>query len=91
VKRVLICSFVAVVSGLSGSYLGGQFTQASRRGQCQGVPWGFQSVCTVVVTPAALWRGSTVGLWVGSILGAFAGGLATRKGTGERGDVTGEE
>lgn len=86
---MLVCSFVAVVSGLSGSYLGGQISMASGTGQCQGVPAGFQSVCTVVVTPAALWRGSTAGLWVGSILGAFAGGLATRKGAGERGDVTG--
>ncbi|MCU0517985.1 MAG: hypothetical protein MUC60_14190 [Oscillatoria sp. Prado101] len=80
-----------MVSGLSGAYLGGQITQASRRGQCQGVPWVFESVCTVVVTSAALWRGSTAGLWVGSILGAFAGGLATHKRTGERGDVRGEE
>ncbi len=88
---MLICSFVAVVSGLSGSYLGGQVSMASRTGQCQGVPWGLQSICRVLVMPDALWRGSTAGLWVGSILGAFAGGLATRKGVGEREELRREE
>lgn len=78
-KRVLICSFVAIASGLFGAYLGGQISVADRTNQCQNYPWGLKSFCSILVTPGAAMQGSTTGLWVGTILGAFIGGLATHK------------
>ncbi|MBD2040742.1 hypothetical protein [Microcoleus sp. FACHB-672] len=78
-KRTLICSLVAIASGLFGAYLGGQISVVDRTNQCQTLPQGFKSVCALLVTPEAAMRGSTTGLWVGTIVGAFVGGLATHK------------
>jgi uncharacterized protein YneF (UPF0154 family) len=83
-KRTLICTFVALASGLFGGYVGGQLNMAAHHQQCQAreqglsIP-GFPAICQAWVTPGAIWQGSTSGLWVGTILGAFIAGLATRK------------
>ena len=84
-KRVLICSFVALASGLFGAYAGGQINIISHQQQCDAktrqllsVP-GLNYICKAWVTPGAIWQGSTTGLWVGTIVGAFIAGLATRK------------
>jgi hypothetical protein len=83
-KRTLICTFVALASGLFGGYVGGQLNMAAHHQQCQAkeqglsIP-GFPAICQAWVTPGAIWQGSTSGLWVGTVLGAFIAGLATRK------------
>jgi len=84
-KRTLICTFIALASGLFGGYIGGQLNMVAHNQQCdtkenQGlsIP-GVQSICKAWVTPGAIWQGSTSGLWTGTILGAFIAGLATRK------------
>lgn len=78
-KRALICSLVAIASGLFGAYVGGQFSVTKRIHQCQSLPAGLKNVCGVLMTPEAAMRGSTTGLWVGTILGAFAAGVATHQ------------
>lgn len=78
-KRTLICSLVAIASGLFGAYVGGQISVVDRTNQCQTLPEGFKSVCALFVTPEAAMRGSSTGLWVGTIFGAFVGGLATHQ------------
>ncbi len=77
-ERVLICTFIALASGLFGSYLGGQLSVVARTDECKTHQWGLNTICTAFITPVAAWQGSTTGLWVGTILGAFIGGLATR-------------
>ena len=84
-KRVLICTFIALVSGLFGGVMGGQISMAVVSYQCNikakqtfPIP-GVNTICQALVTPRSLWEGSTTGLWTGTILGAFAGGLATHK------------
>jgi hypothetical protein len=84
-KRVQICTFVALASGLFGAYLGGQMNVIARTQQCQDLiklklP-GKERLCRIGVTPLALWQGSTSGLWVGVVLGAFVGGVVTREQT----------
>lgn len=85
-KRILITTLIALSSGLFGAYLGGQTSTIARTQQCdagakQVLPLEglLKPVCQAVVTPGALWQGSTTGLWTGMILGAFIAGLATRK------------
>ena len=92
-KRVFICTFTALVSGLFGAYVGGQINAIAHNHQCdvgarQGlsIP-GLNALCKAWNTPFALWEGSTTGLWTGTILGAFIGGLATRQ-TSEETDAT---
>ena len=84
-KRVFICTFTALASGLFGAYVGGQIKAIAHNHQCdvgtrQGlsIP-GLNTLCKAWNTPFALWEGSTTGLWTGTILGAFIGGLATRQ------------
>lgn len=82
-KRVQICTFVALASGLFGAYVGGQMNVIARTQQCQDLiklklP-GKERLCRIGVTPLALWQGSTSGLWVGVVLGAFVGGVVTRE------------
>jgi len=83
-KRVLICTFVALTSGLSGAYLGGKINLLAHQNQCNQNTKQYlflpkiNQVCKAWVTPKAVWQGSTTGLWMGTILGAFVGGLATR-------------
>ena len=78
-KRVRICTFVALASGLISSYVGGQMSMKAHIYKCQTQPWGLKTVCNAWVVPGAIWQGSTTGLWVGWILGAFVSGLATHK------------
>lgn len=77
-KRILICTFVALASGLFGSYVGGQINWFVRTAQCQNQPEGWNHICRAWQTPGALWQGSIAGAWTGTILGAFIAGLATR-------------
>jgi len=78
-KPILICTFVVLLSGAFGSYIGGQIALIVRSQKCQNQPWGFKEVCTAWVTPGALWEGGTTGLWTGTVLGAVIGGLVTRQ------------
>lgn len=77
-KRILICTFVALASGLFGSYVGGQINWFARTAQCQNQPEGLNHICRAWQTPGALWQGSIAGAWTGTILGVFIAGLATR-------------
>ena len=87
-KRVLVCTFVAIASGLAGAYLGSQVNLAAQTAQCNRSIVGSQSqqnsllsgattLCQTWVTPFALTEGGLTGLWCGMILGAFFAGLAT--------------
>lgn len=87
-KRVLVCTFVAIASSLTGAYLGGQGNLAAQAAQCDrlsvGSPYrqnpllsGATALCQVWVTPFALTEGGLTGLWCGMVLGAFFAGLAT--------------
>lgn len=78
-KRVLICTFAALVSGVFSAYVGGQVSLQSHSHKCQTQPWGLKEVCKTWVAPGAIWQGSTTGLWMGWVLGAFVSGLATHK------------
>lgn len=78
-KRILICTFAALASGLFSSYVGGQISLKVQSQKCQTQPWGLKTVCNAWVAPGAIWQGSTTGLWVGTLLGALISGLATRK------------
>ena len=75
---------MALTSGLSGAYLGGKINLLAHQNQCNQNTKQYlllpkiNQVCQVLVTPNAVWQGSTAGLWMGTILGAFVGGLATR-------------
>ncbi len=77
-NRVLICTFLALTSGLVGGYISGQITSILHSQKCQNQGWLLKGVCASV-TPVAIWQGSTTGLWTGTVLGAFAGGLVTRQ------------
>jgi hypothetical protein len=77
-KRMLICTFGAVVSGCFGAYIGGQVSWQAHKLNCQTQPWGLNTVCQAWVAPGAIWQGSTTGLWMGGILGALLSGLVTR-------------
>jgi len=81
-KRVLVCTFGAIASGLLGLYLGGRGnlelqTQKCDRGSLN-LP-GAKNLCQMWVTPFALTDGSITGLWCGMVLGAFFTGLATHQ------------
>jgi len=77
-KRMLICTFSALASGLFGFYVGGQISAIARSQQCQNQTWLFRDACKTLTTPGAFWQGSTTGLLVGTILGAFISGTFTR-------------
>ena len=87
-KRVLVCTFVAIASSLTGAYLGGQVNLATQTAQCDGLRVGSPyreipflseatALCQLWVTPFALTEGGLTGLWCGMVLGAFFAGLAT--------------
>jgi hypothetical protein len=78
-NRLLICTFLALTSGLLGGYMGGQMRSMLHNQKCQNPNWGLKMMCHAWVTPAATWKGTTTGLWTGTILGAFAGGAITYK------------
>jgi F0F1-type ATP synthase membrane subunit c/vacuolar-type H+-ATPase subunit K len=77
-KRILICTFVALASGVSSAYIGGQISLKAHTYSCQTQPWGLKAGCNALIAPRAIWQGSTTGLGVGLVLGAFISGLATR-------------
>ncbi len=77
-KRILICTFAALTSGILSSYIGGQISLKVHSQKCQTQPWGLQTICNAWVAPGAIWQGSTTGLWLGILLGALVSGLATR-------------
>ena len=79
-KRVLVCSFVAIASGLTGAYFGGQGNLVAQIERCDRQAFllpGATNLCQVWITPFAWTEGSLTGLWCGMILGASAAGLAT--------------
>ncbi|MBD2666587.1 hypothetical protein [Richelia sinica] len=78
-KRILICTFLALTSGLGGAVMGGQITVLLHSQKCQNQSWGFKEMCHALITPGATWQGSTGGIWTGTVLGAFVGGLVTKK------------
>lgn len=82
-KRVLMCTFVALVSGFGGAYMGSQISLKAHSHNCQTQPWGLKAVCNVQVVPT-IWQGSTTGLWLGLVLGAFISGLATHSSGNEQ-------
>ena len=84
-KRVIICTFTAIASGLGSAYMGGYINNLAHNNQCDvqakqslSLP-GLNILCKAWVTPGAILQGSTTGLWMGTVLGAFIAGLATRK------------
>ncbi|MBO3459316.1 hypothetical protein G7B40_007365 [Aetokthonos hydrillicola Thurmond2011] len=78
-NRALTCTFSAILAGLFGGYISGQITLSLRTQQCQNQPWGLKEVCSVMVTPGAIWEGSTTGIWTGTLLGAFVSGVVTHE------------
>lgn len=78
-NRVLICTFLALLSGCLSGYIGGQISLALHSRKCQNQAWGLKHMCNAWETPGAIWKGSTTGLWTGTILGAFFSGLATKQ------------
>lgn len=78
-KRVIVCTFVALMSGFFGAYIGGQINLRADNHSCQTQPLGWREVCNAWVAPKAIWQGSTTGLWMGLLLGAFFSGLATHQ------------
>ncbi len=88
-KRILICTFVALVSGVSSGYIGGQISLKAHSYSCQTQPWALKAGCNAWVAPRAIWQGSTTGLWVGLVLGAFISGLATHPSASKEA-ITGE-
>ncbi|MBW4624857.1 MAG: hypothetical protein KME49_04940 [Brasilonema octagenarum HA4186-MV1] len=78
-NRTLTCTFVALLSGFLGGYIGGQITLSLHSHKCQNQTWGLKEMCNVLITPGAVWQGSTTGLWTGTVLGAFVGGSLTRR------------
>lgn len=81
-KRVLVCTFGAIASGLLGLYLGGRGNLELQTQKCdRGSPNlpGARNICQLWVTPFALTDGSITGLWCGMVLGAFFTGLATHQ------------
>ncbi|MBD2385742.1 hypothetical protein [Cylindrospermum sp. FACHB-282] len=77
-KRILICTFLALLSGFFGGYIGGQITLMLNSQHCHNQPWGLKQMCSLWARPGAIWQGNTAGIWTGTILGAFVGGLVTR-------------
>jgi hypothetical protein len=80
-QRILVCTFVAIASSLTGAYLGGQGNLATQTARCDRstppVP-GLSNLCQALVTPFALTEGGLTGLWCGMVIGAFFSGLATQ-------------
>lgn len=76
-NRTLICSVVALTSGLVGAYIGGQINTALHNHKCQNQPWGLTAIMCKVGKPGAGWEGATNGIWLGSMLGAFVAGSLT--------------
>ncbi|MEM1393451.1 MAG: hypothetical protein AAF757_29595 [Cyanobacteria bacterium P01_D01_bin.116] len=79
-KRLLICTFIALSSGIFCGYIGGKISVQAHSQNCQNQRWDlFEAGCKIAIAPGAMWQGSTTGIWTGSILGGFFGGLVTRK------------
>jgi len=78
-NRVLTCTFSSLLAGFFGGYIGGQITLILHSQKCQNQPWGVKEMCNVMVTPGAIWQGSTTGIWTGTVLGAFVSGLVTKQ------------
>jgi hypothetical protein len=77
-NRVLVCTFVSLMSGFFAAYVGAQVTATLHNQKCQNLPIVIKETCSAGVTVSAMWQGSTTGMWVGTILGAFASGSFTR-------------
>ena len=79
-KRLLICTFVALASGLFAGYVGGQIRIQAHIQNCQNQRWDlFKAGRKLAIAPGAMWQGSTTGIWTGIILGRLLSGLVTRK------------
>lgn len=78
-KRVLVCMFVALTSGIVSAYVGSQISLKVQTQKCQAQPWVLETVCQAWVTPRAVWQGSTTGLYLGTLLGGIASILGTTK------------
>ncbi len=70
-KRTLICTVIALLSGIIGGLTSAQISSMLHNQKCLTQLWGWQQICHVVVTPGAIWQGSIAGIWTGTILGAF--------------------
>ncbi|AKG23544.1 hypothetical protein [Calothrix sp. 336/3] len=78
-NRILICTFLALISGFFGGFVSGQIAQSLQQQNCEKQAWIFKGACNTFVTTGASWQGNITGLWVGTILGAFVGGLVTHE------------
>jgi hypothetical protein len=78
-KRIIICSLIALVSGTISAYFGSQISLRVQTQKCQTQPWGLETVCYAWVAPGAVWQGSTTGLYIGTLCGGILGILATTK------------
>lgn len=78
-KRVLICSLVALVSGLSSAYIGSQISLKVYTQKCQSQPWGLKTLCNAWVAPGAIWQGGTMGLCLGIVGGGVSAWWAIGK------------
>ncbi len=78
-NRVLTCTFSSLLAGFLGGYIGSQMTLILHSQKCQNQPWGVNEICNVMVTPGAIWQGSTTGIWTGTVLGAFVSGFVTNQ------------
>lgn len=76
-KRILICTCVAVTSGIVSAYIGSQISLRVQSQKCQNQAWVLESVCHAWVAPGAIWQGSTTGFSVGIVLGGILSILGT--------------
>lgn len=83
-KRVIVCTFVALTSGIVSAYVGSQISLRFQSQKCQAQPWGLETVCHAWVAPGAIWQGGTTGLYIGILLGGILGILGTAKINGKQ-------
>ncbi|WNN91235.1 hypothetical protein [Gloeocapsopsis dulcis] len=83
-KRIIVCTFVALTSGIVSAYIGSQISLRVQSQKCQAQPWGLETVCHAWVAPGAIWQGGTTGLYIGTLLGGILGILGTAKINGKQ-------
>lgn len=80
-KRIFVCTFTALISGILSAYIGTQISLQINRQKCQNQPWGLKTACHTWVIPGAIWRGGTLGLSLGVIIGGVTSAIATSQPT----------
>jgi hypothetical protein len=78
-KRVLVCTLIALTSGIVSAYIGSQISLKVQGQKCQSQPWGLETACQAWITPRAVWQGGSTGLYLGTLLGGIVSILGTTK------------